>query len=87
MQFKNQNTLNEIEEKKKSIENLKQLVDTLNKQNVSVEDNIKKVKAQNKKNEDKLNEAVNQINLGNEAVKKLENEIKNQKLKVINKQF
>ena len=36
--------------KKKNIENLKQLVETLNKQIASAEDNIKSLKAQNKKN-------------------------------------
>ena len=51
--IQNENILKQLEEKNKSLENMKQLVDSLNKQRDSNEDTIKSLKANNNKLESK----------------------------------
>lgn len=82
LRMKNDNLLKQNEEKEKGIQNLNQLVETLTKQRESNEDTLKSLKATNNKLEDKLHTSINEINKGNELIKKLESEIKSQKSKV-----
>lgn len=82
LQCKNESLTKQLEEKNKNIENLQQLVDTLGKQRESGDDTLKSLKATNAKLEDKLQTSINEINKGNEIIKKLQNEIKAQKSKL-----
>ena len=79
--FRNESILKQLEEKDKSLENMKQLVDSLNKQRDSNEDTIKSLKANNNKLESKLQLSIKEINKANDIIQRLQNEIKNQKSK------
>ena len=59
--FKNESILKQLEEKNKSLENMKQLIDSLNKQRDSNEDTIKSLKAANNKLENKLQLSIKEI--------------------------
>ena len=80
--FKNESILKQLEEKNKSLENMKQLIDSLNKQRDSNEDTIKSLKASNSKLENKLQLSIKEINKGNDIIQRLQNDIKNQKSKI-----
>ena len=80
--FKNESILKQLEEKNKSLENMKQLIDSLNKQRDSNEDTIKSLKAANNKLENKLQLSIKEINKGNDIIQRLQNDIKNQKSKI-----
>ena len=80
--FKNESILKQLEEKNKSLENMKQLIDSLNKQRDSNEDTIKSLKASNNKLENKLQLSIKEINKGNDIIQRLQNDIKNQKSKI-----
>ena len=80
--FKNESILKQLEEKNKSLENMKQLIDSLNKQRDSNEDTIKSLKASNNKLENKLQLSIKEINKGNDIIQRLQNDIKNQKSKL-----
>ena len=80
--FKNESILKQLEEKNKSLDNMKQLVDSLNKQRDSNEDTIKSLKANNSKLESKLQLSIKEINKANDIIQRLQNEIKNQKSKM-----
>ena len=77
--FKNESLLNQLKEKNKSYENMKLLIDTLNKQRDSNEDIIKSLKAYNNKLENKIQLSIKEISKANDIIQKLQNEIKNQK--------
>jgi CTD small phosphatase-like protein 2 len=63
--------LKQLEEKNKSLENMKQLIDSLNKQRDSNEDTIKSLKAANNKLENKLQLSIKEINKGNDIIQNL----------------
>ena len=68
--FKNESILKQLEEKNKSLENMKQLIDSLNKQRDSNEDTIKSLKAANNKLENKLQLSIKEINKGNDIIQR-----------------
>lgn len=86
LNIKNDLLNKQLEEKEKNVQNLSNLVGNLNNQKTDIDDNIRSIKNNNTKLEDKLQASINEINKGNEIIKKLQDDIKGQKQKMKLKQ-
>lgn len=70
--FKLENLSKQLEEKEKNISSLNLLIENLTKTNKEQEEASKSLKITNNKLEDKLQQSINEINKGNDIIKKLQ---------------